>query len=175
MPRKKQEPLVEEMEEEWDSQAEEDEWEEETEEEELEEVEEEQATEQPVAAPSAPAAPAVTDTTSAAPAKPPRRWDRVKGDAKKKSEVRGVAGGGGLRIAANEPLTTRELRNRIFPTLYAIFQQSRGQQQELKVKNRSLRSLTRSCLYHKNEDQLQRTLEDAEALFHKYCALTLKD
>ncbi|AGT78006.1 splicing factor [Human mastadenovirus D] len=175
MPRKKQEPLVEEMEEEWDSQAEEDEWEEETEEEELEEVEEEQATEQPVAAPSAPAAPPVTDTTSAAPAKPPRRWDRVKGDAKKK-QVRGVAGGGGgLRIAANEPSTTRELRNRIFPTLYAIFQQSRGQQQELKVKNRSLRSLTRSCLYHKNEDQLQRTLEDAEALFHKYCALTLKD
>ncbi|AGT77962.1 splicing factor [Human mastadenovirus D] len=174
MPRKKQEPLVEEMEEEWDSQAEEDEWEEETEEEELEEVEEEQATEQPVAAPSAPAAPPVTDTTSA-PVKPPRRWDRVKGDAKKK-QVRGVAGGGGgLRIAANEPLTTRELRNRIFPTLYAIFQQSRGQQQELKVKNRSLRSLTRSCLYHKNEDQLQRTLEDAEALFHKYCALTLKD
>ncbi|BAH18896.1 14.5K protein [Human adenovirus 54] len=69
MPRKKQEPLVEEMEEEWDSQAEEDEWEEE----ELEEVEQEQATEQPVAAPSAPAAP---------PVKPPRRWDRVKGDGK---------------------------------------------------------------------------------------------
>lgn len=71
------------MEEEWDSQAEEDDWEEEenTEEEELEEVEEEQATEQPVAAPSAPAAPPVTDTTSA-PAKPPRRWDRVKGDGK---------------------------------------------------------------------------------------------
>ncbi|AKI33530.1 22 kDa protein [Human mastadenovirus D] len=82
MPRKKQEPLVEEMEEEWDSQAEEDEWEEETEEEELEEVEEERATEQPVAAPSAPAAPPVTDTTSAAPVKPPRRWDRVKGDGK---------------------------------------------------------------------------------------------
>ncbi|WQY95706.1 encapsidation protein 22K [Human mastadenovirus D] len=81
MPRKKQEPLVEEMEEEWDSQAEEDEWEEETEEEELEEVEEEQATEQPVAVPSAPAAPPVTDTTSA-PVKPPRRWDRVKGDGK---------------------------------------------------------------------------------------------
>ncbi|AEY79577.1 22 kDa protein [Human adenovirus 30] len=81
MPRKK--PLVEEeMEEEWDSQAEEeDEWEEETEEEELEEVEEEQATEQPVAAPSAPAAPPVTDTTSAT-VKPPRRWDRVKGDGK---------------------------------------------------------------------------------------------
>ncbi|AGT75477.1 splicing factor [Human mastadenovirus D] len=164
MPRKKQEPLVEEMEEEWDSQAEEDEWEEE-EEEELEEVQQEQATEQPVAAPSAPAAP---------PVKPPRRWDQVKGDANKK-QVRGVAGRGGLRIAADEPFTTRELRNRIFPTLYAIFQQSRGQQQELKVKNRSLRSLTRSCLYHKNEDQLQRTLEDAEALFHKYCALTLKD
>ncbi|AOX15467.1 22kDa protein [Human adenovirus D8] len=71
MPRKKQEPLVEEMEEEWDSQAEEDEWEEE--EEELEEVQQEQATEQPVAAPSAPAAP---------PVKPPRRWDQVKGDGK---------------------------------------------------------------------------------------------
>ncbi|UKB92949.1 22 kDa protein [Human mastadenovirus D] len=69
MPRKKQEPLVEEMEEEWDSQAEEDEWEEE----ELEEVQQEQATEQPVAAPSAPAAPSV---------KPPRRWDQVKGDGK---------------------------------------------------------------------------------------------
>nr|BAW98125.1 22kDa protein [Human adenovirus D8] len=73
MPRKKQEPLVEEMEEEWDSQAEEDEWEEEEEEEELEEVQQEQATEQPVAAPSAPAAP---------PVKPSRRWDQVKGDGK---------------------------------------------------------------------------------------------
>ncbi|AAS10373.1 33 kDa [simian adenovirus 22] len=86
-----------------------------------------------------------------------------------------TAAAGGLRIAANEPAQTRELRNRIFPTLYAIFQQSRGQEQELKVKNRSLRSLTRSCLYHKSEDQLQRTLEDAEALFNKYCALTLKE
>ncbi|AIE89133.1 L4 33K 14.6 kDa protein [Human adenovirus 55] len=38
-----------------------------------------------------------------------------------------------------------------------------------------MRSLTRSCLYHKSEDQLQRTLEDAEALFNKYCALTLKE
>lgn len=64
---------MEEMEEEWDSQAEEDEWEEEEEEEELEEVQQEQATEQPVAAPSAPAAP---------PVKPPRRWDQVKGDGK---------------------------------------------------------------------------------------------
>ncbi|AFQ34472.1 splicing factor [Human mastadenovirus B] len=82
---------------------------------------------------------------------------------------------GGLKITANEPAQTRELRNRIFPTLYAIFQQSRGQEHELKIKNRSLRSLTRSCLYHKSEDQLQRTLEDAEALFNKYCALTLKE
>ncbi|ALE30474.1 33K [Simian adenovirus 17] len=70
---------------------------------------------------------------------------------------------------------TQELRKRIFPTLYAIFQQSRGQQLELKVKNRSLRSLTRSCLYHRREDQLQRTLEDAEALFNKYCSVSLKD
>ncbi len=82
---------------------------------------------------------------------------------------------GALRLSPNEPLSTRELRHRIFPTLYAIFQQSRGQEQELKIKNRSLRSLTRSCLYHKSEDQLRRTLEDAEALFSKYCALTLKD
>ncbi|AIT70987.1 protein 33 kDa [Simian adenovirus DM-2014] len=71
--------------------------------------------------------------------------------------------------------STKELRNRIFPTLYAIFQQSRGQEPELKIKNRSLRSLTRSCLYHKNEEQLQRTLDDAEALFNKYCASTLKE
>lgn len=70
-------------------------------------------------------------------------------------------------------MATRELRNRIFPTLYAIFQQSRGQNQELKIKNRTLRSLTRSCLYHKSEDQLQRTLEDAEALFHKYCSSSI--
>ncbi|ALE30369.1 33K [Simian adenovirus 13] len=74
-----------------------------------------------------------------------------------------------------EPPSTKELRNRIFPTLYAIFQQSRGQEPELKIKNRSLRSLTRSCLYHKNEEQLQRTLDDAEALFNKYCAATLKE
>lgn len=69
----------------------------------------------------------------------------------------------------------RELRKRIFPTLYAIFQQSRGQEHELKIKNRSLRSLTRSCLYLKSEDQLQRTLQDAEALFNKYCSLSLKE
>lgn len=69
----------------------------------------------------------------------------------------------------------QELRKRIFPTLYAIFQQSRGQQLELKVKNRSLRSLTRSCLYHRREDQLQRTLEDAEALFNKYYSVSFKD
>lgn len=79
--------------------------------------------------------------------------------------------------AAKDPPATEELRKRIFPTLYAIFQQSRGQhpQRELKIKNRSFRSLTRSCLYHKREDQLQRTLDDAEALFSKYCSASLKD
>ncbi|AP_000249.1 33K [Mastadenovirus porcusquintum] len=71
---------------------------------------------------------------------------------------------------SKEPATTRALRARIFPTLYAIFQQSRGVDSNLKVKNRSLRSLTKSCLYHNQESQLQRTLEDAEALLHKYCS-----
>ncbi|QJX16266.1 L4 33 kDa protein [Human mastadenovirus C] len=121
------------------------------------------------AAPTAPAA-----ATSAATQKQ-RRPDSKTLTKPKKSTAAAAAGGGALRLAPNEPVSTRELRNRIFPTLYAIFQQSRGQEQELKIKNRSLRSLTRSCLYHKSEDQLRRTLEDAEALFSKYCALTLKD
>ncbi|AAS66929.1 L4 33 kDa protein [Human mastadenovirus E] len=111
-------------------------------------------------------------TTQTAPTTSKKRQKKTKPAARKSTAA---AAAGGLRIAANEPAQTRELRNRIFPTLYAIFQQSRGQEQELKVKNRSLRSLTRSCLYHKSEDQLQRTLEDAEALFNKYCALTLKE
>lgn len=72
----------------------------------------------------------------------------------------------------SEPATTKALREKIFPTLYAVFQQSRGQERDLKVKNRSLRSLTRSCLYHKSEAQLERTLEDSEALFSKYCLLS---
>ncbi|AWO77113.1 33K [Tree shrew adenovirus 1] len=74
-----------------------------------------------------------------------------------------------VNAASEESPRTKELRDRIFPTLYAIFQQSRGRTSTLKIKNRTLRSLTRSCLYHKREDQLQRTLEDAEALFSKYC------
>ncbi|AAW33359.1 33 kDa protein [Human adenovirus 21] len=117
-------------------------------------------------------------TTASKTARQPRQKKTAATTVTRKPAVRKSttsAAGGGLRITANEPAQTRELRNRIFPTLYAIFQQSRGQEQELKVKNRSLRSLTRSCLYHKSEDQLQRTLEDAEALFNKYCALTLKE
>nr|WEG79161.1 33K [Human adenovirus 89]WOW71324.1 33K protein [Human adenovirus 89]WPR10672.1 33K [Human adenovirus 89] len=121
------------------------------------------------AAPTAPAA------ATAAATQKQRRPDSKTLTKPKKSTAAAAAGGGALRLAPNEPVSTRELRNRIFPTLYAIFQQSRGQEQELKIKNRSLRSLTRSCLYHKSEDQLRRTLEDAEALFSKYCALTLKD
>ncbi|MBA5713192.1 DUF2890 domain-containing protein [Bacillus velezensis] len=119
-------------------------------------------------------APAAAAATAAATQKQ-RRPDSKTLTKPKKSTAAAAAGGGALRLAPNEPVSTRELRNRIFPTLYAIFQQSRGQEQELKIKNRSLRSLTRSCLYHKSEDQLRRTLEDAEALFSKYCALTLKD
>nr|WOZ24316.1 33K protein [Human adenovirus 89] len=123
---------------------------------------------------AAPTAPAAAAATTAATQKQ-RRPDSKTLTKPKKSTAAAAAGGGALRLAPNEPVSTRELRNRIFPTLYAIFQQSRGQEQELKIKNRSLRSLTRSCLYHKSEDQLRRTLEDAEALFSKYCALTLKD
>lgn len=82
---------------------------------------------------------------------------------------------GNRTFAPRDTPQTQELRTRIFPTLYAIFQQSRGQRHELKIKNRTLRSLTRSCLYHRREDQLQRTLEDAEALFNKYCSATLQD
>nr|WRT27507.1 protein 33K [Human adenovirus C108] len=123
---------------------------------------------------AAPTAPAAAAATAAATQKQ-RQPDSKTLTKPKKSTAAAAAGGGALRLAPNEPVSTRELRNRIFPTLYAIFQQSRGQEQELKIKNRSLRSLTRSCLYHKSEDQLRRTLEDAEALFSKYCALTLKD
>ncbi|AP_000016.1 33K [Ovine mastadenovirus A] len=97
-----------------------------------------------------------------------RRWDQtsVTGKAQKKL-------GKTLTPSfstSTEPAATQELRAKIFPTLYAIFQQSRGQKTNLKIKNRTLRSLTKSCLYHKQESQLQRTLEDAEALLQKYCS-----
>ncbi|YP_009214.1 33K [Porcine adenovirus 3] len=72
--------------------------------------------------------------------------------------------------AAAEPAHVSQLRAKIFPTLYAIFQQSRGGQDALKIRNRTLRSLTKSCLYHREEAKLERTLSDAEALFEKYCA-----
>lgn len=71
---------------------------------------------------------------------------------------------------AAEPAHVSQLRAKIFPTLYAIFQQSRGGQDALKIRNRTLRSLTKSCLYHREEAKLERTLSDAEALFEKYCA-----
>ncbi|AVD49604.1 33K protein [Human adenovirus 4] len=193
-------PPVKDLEENWESsQAEEEEMEDwdstQAEEDSLQDSLEDEEVEEAVAArPSSLAEKASsTDTISApgrGPARPHSRWDEtgrfpnpttqtapttLKKTKPAARKFTAAAAAGGLRIAANEPVQTRELRNRIFPTLYAIFQQSRGQEQELKVKNRSLRSLTRSCLYHKSEDQLQRTLEDAEALFNKYCALTLKE
>ncbi|AAW33312.1 protein 33K [Human adenovirus 4] len=193
-------PPVKDLEENWESsQAEEEEMEDwdstQAEEDSLQDSLEDEEVEEAVAArPSSSAEKASsTDTISApgrGPARPHSRWDEtgrfpnpttqtapttLKKTKPAARKFTAAAAAGGLRIAANEPVQTRELRNRIFPTLYAIFQQSRGQEQELKVKNRSLRSLTRSCLYHKSEDQLQRTLEDAEALFNKYCALTLKE
>ncbi|YP_094043.1 33K [Bovine mastadenovirus A] len=100
-----------------------------------------------------------------------RRWDQTPTSApgqnpQKKSGKRTIQSAS----TSAEPATTQELRAKIFPTLYAIFQQSRGGGVSLKIKNRSLRSLTKSCLYHKQESQLQRTLEDAEALLQKYCS-----
>ncbi|AQQ73638.1 33K [Harbour porpoise adenovirus 1] len=68
-----------------------------------------------------------------------------------------------------EAPATEALRSQIFPILYAVFQKSRGRRQKYKIRNRSLRSLTKSCLYHNSEAQLQRTLEDADALLNKYC------
>ncbi|ALE15309.1 p33K [bottlenose dolphin adenovirus 2] len=68
-----------------------------------------------------------------------------------------------------ESASTEALRAKIFPILYAVFQKSRGRRQKHKIRNRSLRSLTKSCLYHNSETQLQRTLEDADSLLNKYC------
>lgn len=100
---------------------------------------------------------------AAAPPEAPKKRPRQHGPKSSDRPLRPAAPEG-------EPLTTQQLRTRIFPTLYAIFQQSRGKPTALKIKNRTLRSLIRSCLYHKSEDQLQRTQEDAEALLRKYCA-----
>lgn len=72
----------------------------------------------------------------------------------------------------DDPETNRRLRLTIFPTLYAVFQRSQGRNPcGLKIKNRSLRSLLKSCLYARTEGQLTRTKNDAEALLEKYCAL----
>ncbi|AMB43095.1 33K [Bat mastadenovirus WIV10] len=147
----------------------------------------------PAAAPSEPPAAAAAEAPLAsspappAPKKAKRRWDQVQKDdnpgspvlkkpqtraATRRANKQAAPAAASLFVAGpREPATTKALREKIFPTLYAVFQQSRGQERDLKVKNRSLRSLTRSCLYHKSEAQLQRTLEDSEALFSKYCSL----
>ncbi|ARQ79760.1 33K [Bat mastadenovirus WIV17] len=91
----------------------------------------------------------------------PNRWDMAPGEKFKKHQNQN-----------EDSMITQQLRESIFPTLYAIFQQSRGKTTCLKVKNRSLRSLTRSCLYHKKEQQLRRTQQDAELLLQKYCTRT---
>ncbi|AP_000355.1 33K [Murine mastadenovirus A] len=72
--------------------------------------------------------------------------------------------------AASDPL--QALRDDIFVTIYATFQRVRAlglDTYSLKVRNRTLRSLTRSCLYHQQESQLERTKRDAEALLSKHC------
>ncbi|WIV79575.1 33K [Canine mastadenovirus A] len=98
------------------------------------------------------------------------RWDqKEKPLAKQKLKRRPTPLKSPKPAAGEDNHQTRQLRNRIFPTLYAIFQQSRGSPTALKIKNRSLRSLLRSCLYHKSEEQLLRTRNDAEALLNKYC------
>ncbi|ADR77847.1 33K [Murine adenovirus 2] len=77
--------------------------------------------------------------------------------------------------SAAEPGQLSELREHIFPTIYAAFQQCRGGHGGLcsdtvKVRNRTLRSLTRSCLYHRKIEQLERTRKDAEELLQRLCA-----
>lgn len=68
-----------------------------------------------------------------------------------------------------------QLREQIFPTIYAAFQQCRGGvngglcSNTVKVRNRTLRSLTRSCLYHRKLEQLERTQRDAEELLERLC------
>ncbi|AGK27142.1 33K [Baboon adenovirus 3] len=183
---KKQQELLRHMEEEeeasdaWDSQAEEASEDEEMEGwDSLDEVEEEEEVEDEPIGEKPPASSALSPSrlaktrvpTPGGSRKASRRWDTTGSPKKSKASSRSAT----AFSAAKDSPAARELRNRIFPTLYAIFQQSRGQQQELKIKNRSLRSLTRSCLYHRREDQLQRTLDDAEALFNKYCSVSLKD
>ncbi|ALE30298.1 33K [Simian adenovirus 8] len=163
----------------WESQAatteEEEDWEEslgETEEE-AEGTDEEPAEEETpnAAAPLRSGAGSKTPRTPPAPPKlPPKKASR-RWDAKPSAPAASV----GKMMAGQRRQRGAYCSTRIFPTLYAIFQQSRGQRHELKIKNRTLRSLTRSCLYHRREDQLQRTLEDAEALFNKYCSATLQD
>ncbi|QFX65720.1 p33K [Mastadenovirus porcusquartum] len=64
----------------------------------------------------------------------------------------------------------KALQNQIFPTLYTVFQQIQAQGgKQYTVRNRTFRSLVKSCLYHQSETQLRRTLEDADKLFQKYC------
>ncbi|QKF54477.1 33K [Skunk adenovirus HUN/2009] len=110
---------------------------------------------------SLPELPTIESKDTASLVKRAPRWDQKLKAKKAAPRVRAAA--------AEDNQETRSLRNRIFPTLYAIFQQSRGCPTAFKIKNRSLRSLLKSCLYHKNEAQLLRTQDDAEALLNKYC------
>lgn len=76
--------------------------------------------------------------------------------------------------AATDSSSLSQLREQIFPTIYAAFQQCRGGNGGLcsnavKVRNRTLRSLTRSCLYHRKLEQLERTQRDAEELLERLC------
>ncbi|ACJ14521.1 33k [Murine adenovirus 3] len=71
-----------------------------------------------------------------------------------------------------QPDPLQPVRDEIFVTIYATFQRARALDLDtysLKIRNRTLRSLTRSCLYHQQESQLQRTKRDAEALLAKHC------
>ncbi|UNB11316.1 splicing factor [Human mastadenovirus A] len=170
----------------WDSQAQEDQDLEEWEEESLDEDPEEDGSKDGATAakPSLSTEPSPVKHTVNKSQKASRRWDTTEtsvvnmAPSKRSTKNRRLTDQQPTRKTGSsnkESPEARELRKRIFPTLYAIFQQSRGQEHELKIKNRSLRSLTRSCLYLKSEDQLQRTLQDAEALFNKYCSLSLKE
>lgn len=122
--------------------------------------------------------------TTGSPCGPPPPPPRTPAPARRRPAAgRGAAAAAAPRARARRPAAAAaatdssslsQLREQIFPTIYAAFQQCRGGNGGLcsnavKVRNRTLRSLTRSCLYHRKLEQLERTQRDAEELLERLC------
>ncbi|AIA22361.1 p33k [California sea lion adenovirus 1] len=104
-----------------------------------------------------------------------RRWDLVpEADIHEESSLQPIHPKKGRKTNQefpNQNNAVKALQAQIFPTLYATFQQIQAQGgKQYTIRNRTFRSLVKSCLYHQAEGQLRRTLEDAEKLFKKYCS-----